>query len=594
MAYSLVTRTKMLTYSSDLAQTILLVIGYLHRQDAASLKQDSVPTLTMRSVSNRLSSSVPRTRLLGMVVGVGMSKCVDEPGKVMNFKVEEMETTEVKDLLALVDVKDNIGVLNDLKIPKKPEESETSSKKRKIAPPKSPRSPKLTSKVLAIEEVSSSSDDEEDLVPYRKPADDPEDSDEDPTLLNRDKPKAPIYIVDLIKQLQLPNDKLDVISLALKTAAGLIRRKAEFGSELTDNVHGLASALINLQDGMSKHEHQQQRLDALVACLVARPKVMGRYLASTYFNGDFSLSQRSTILIAIGLGAREVAGFADATKSTDSSETDTFPSNRLPAHLLPNPLTSSKSTPTQRQNNLIADLSNAATHEVIRPLALAAAESQAGPKILQINRTSSSLSNKSKKRHQATRKVPKEVNAILANDIYLPLASPLTAVLAYTAANSSATLLLHPSILTLHLQTLTLILHTLGPIGLSPPAIFNSIAHETLLLLSTLTRSKSSFDGVVLPALLGLLLGLIDITVEIGVTAQERLLGDEFGGVVSELVRWVSSLEDNGAPPPTKNEDGRGGDGVAWTVLAAGIQVRWMEIGKRFQGRMLGLADPDF
>lgn len=76
-------------------------------------------------------------------------------------------------------------------------------------------------------------------------------------------------------------------------------------------------------------------------------------------------------------------------------------------------------------------------------------------------------------------------------------------------------------------------------------------------------------------------------------TAQERLLSDEFGETVSELVRWVSGLEDNGAPPPTKNEDGRGGEGVAWTVLAAGIQVRWMEIGKKFQGRMLGLADED-
>lgn len=582
----------MLTSCPDLAQIILIAVGYLSRLNPASLKQDQIPTLTMRSVSNRLSSSVPRTRLLGMIIGVGMSRCVDEPDQVMDFKVEEMEATEVKDLLALLDVNDTIGDLDDLEMVKQPNYSENISRKRKIAAPMSPRSPKLTSKILAIEEVSSSSDDEDDLVPYRKPLEDPDDSDEDPTLIDRNKPKAPIYIVDLIKQLQLSNDKLDVISLALKTAAGLIRRKSEFGTELADNIHSLASALINLQDGMSKPEHQQERLDALVACMVARPKAMGHYFTSVYFNGDLSLSQRSTILIAIGLGAREVAGFTDANKSQDTNPIDTFPSKRLPSHLQPNPLTS-----TQRKGNAIAHLTNNATHEVIRPLALAAAESQAGPKVLQVNRTSSSLLNKSKKQNQqsGTRRIPKEINSILANDIYLPLASPLTVVVSYSTTNSSSTLLLHPSILTLHLQTLTLLLHTLGPTGLSTPSIYYSTTHETLLLLSSLTRTtRLSFDPIVLPALLGLFLALIDITVEIGITAQERLLGDEFGGPVSELVRWVSSLEENGAPPPTKNEDGRGGEGVAWTVLAAGIQVRWMEIGKRFQGRMLGLGDGEF
>lgn len=590
---------------SDLAQTILLVVGKLQRQHPESLRRHPIPTLVMRSVSNRLSSSVPRTRLLGMIVGVGMSKCVDEPGKVMNFHVEEMETEEVKDMLALIDVSDKIGDLTDLKVSTEPKPTEKPSKKRRIAAPKSPRSPKLTSKILAIEEVSSSSDDEEDLVPYRKPLDDPEDSDEDPTLIDRNKPRAPIYIVDLIKQLQLPNDKLEVISLALRTAASLIRRKAEFGTELSDNIHSLGSALINLQDGMSKSEHQQQRLDALVACLVARPVAMGKYLASTYFNGDFSLSQRSTILIAIGLGARELAGFTNTTRSQESTDLDLFPSERLPRQIQPNPLTSS-STPNpyrpQSQRNPVAELSNSATHDVIRPLALAAAESQAGPKILQINRVSSSLSAKQNKQQQSstTRKIPKEINSILSNSIYLPLASPLTTILTYTSthpsAAGSASLILHPSIMTLHSQTLTLILHTLGPTGLSSPSIFNAITHETLLLLSTLSRIPLSFDGVVLPALLGLLLALIDITVEIGVTAQERLLGDEFGSVVAELVRWVSSLEENGAPPPSKegDGDGRGGGGVAWTVLAAGIQVRWVEIGRRFQGRMLGLADGEF
>lgn len=595
---------QVLTCNPDLAQTILLVIGYLHRHHLASLKQDPIPSLIMNAVSNRLAFSVPRTRLLGMIVGVGMSRCVDEPGKVMDFQVEEMETEEVQELLALTTIEDCIGGVHDLKtLPDAPAQEQSPSRKRKIAAPKSPKpkEPESVSKVMKIEEVSSSSDSEDDLIPYQKPTHDPEDSDEDPTLINRNKPKPPIYIIDLIKQLQSSSEKLDVISLALKTAAGLIKRKANFGTELSDNIHSLASALVNLQDGMSEPEHQQQRLDALTACVVARPEQMGKYLTSTYFNGDFSLSQRSTLLIAIGMGARQLAGFTDANTSS-VGEIDLFPSQQLPAHLQPKPITGQQKASTELlpSTNPISTLTHHATLSTIRPLAEAAASSlpESGPDILKIaqtTRTSSSLSLNRAKQQQAssrTKTIPRNIHNILCNSIYIPLTSPLTAILCYAGRKLNTTLL-HPSILSLHLQTLTLTLHTLGPTGLSTPQLYSSITHETLALLTALHHHRITLDAVVLPPALGLLLALIDTTVEIGVSAQERLLGAEFGDQVAELVRWASQLGDMpGVPPPTK-EDGRGENGVAWTVLAAGIQVRWYEIGRRFQGRMLGLEVDD-
>ncbi|KAK5957378.1 telomere binding protein [Knufia fluminis] len=606
------------TLQEHLAQTILLVIGYLHRQRPASLKHGQIPSLIMNTVSNRLASSVPRTRLLGMIVGVGMSQCVDEPGKVMDFGVEEMETDEVKELLALTSIEDRIGGVEDLKTSvDAPKEQQLSSRKRKIAAPRSPKpkKPEPTSKIMAIEEVSSSSDSEDDLTPYQKPINDPEDSDEDPTLINRDKPKPPIYIIDLIKQLQSSSDKLDVISLALKAASGLIKRKANFGTELSDNVHSLASALLNLQDGMSEPEHQQQRLDALIACLVARPQQMGSYLTSTYFNGDFSISQRSTLLIAIGIGARQLAGFTDANTST-TQEIDLFPSQRLPAHLQPKPITGQqKHSPKGKQKHLsppnpITTLTHTLSLSTIRPLAEAAASTQTGPtpsvlKIAKNTRTSSSLSlNRTKQAQQQqnasqerTKTIPRNIHNILCNNIYIPLISPLTAVLSYTSGGggnkNSAYTLLHPSILSLHIQTLTLIIHTLGPTGLSTPSIYASITHETLALLTTLSHTRLALDAVILPAHLALLLALIDITSEIGISAQERLLGAEFGDSVAELVRWVSGLENMAGVPPPMGGDERGEGGVAWTVLAAGIQVRWYEIGRRFQGRMLGLDVDD-
>lgn len=537
-----------------------------------------------------------------MIIGVAMSRCIDEPDKVMDFHVEEMETDEVREILDLARVQDDIGLIDLLKdsstTPKSEWRHSKHGRSSTVRPAKA-RKIEETTKIIAIEEVSTSSDDEDDLVPYQKPVDDAEDSEDDVTLINRDKPKAPIYIVDLIKQLQLPSDKLDVISLALKAAAGLIRRKAGFGTEVSDNVHSLATALINLRDGMSKPEHQQEQLDALVACIVAQPVAMGKHLALTYFDGDFSMSQRSTLLVAIGLGAREVAGFEDARMtSSQQQDIDLFPSQRLPAHLQPKPEPAGQKRQPQKLigvSNPIAMLTNAANQDTIRPMAVAAAQSQEGPEILKVTRTSTRLQvskDNAAQQQSRTKKISRDIYNILTNNIFLPIISPLAAILQFassSAGRSINTTLVDPTILTLHLQTLTLIMHTLGPTGLSAPSIYASIVHEVLTLLIALHHHKVVCDAIVLPATLGLLLALVDITSEIGVAAQERLLADPFGMQVSELVAWVGSLENSGvAPPPTK-EDGRGGEGVAWTVLAAGIQVRWYEMGRKFQGRMLGL-----
>lgn len=556
----------------------------------------------MQSVSNRLSSSVPTNRLLGMIVGVGISRCIDAPDKVMKFDVEDMETAEVESLLGLISTKDEVGDIKDLRLAASNPKRTNSNKRKTQSQPAKPLKQKQASQVPSIEEISSSEDDEDDLVPYQKPNDDPEDSDEDPTLINRDKPRAPIYIVDLIKQLQSPSDKLDVISTALEASPALIRRKAGFGTELFDNIRSLASALINLQDSMSRDEQQQQRQDALIACLYVQPEQMGKYLANMYFQGDFSLAQRSTILIAIGLGSRELAGFSDAQNSySHMAASETFPSKRLPAHFQAKAIAESKASSTtalSAMSNPLSMLTDLATRMTIQPMAIAAAQTQTGPEILQVNRTSSRLTlAKDKADAKRTTKIPRNLFQTLVNSIYLPLASPLSAILSYASARAGSLInssLLHTSIIALYLQTLTLLLHTLGPTGLSAPANYASITHETLALLTSLHNiPRLCYDGVVLPAMLGLFLALIDITSEIGVSAQERLLADPFGNTVAELVRWIGGLENGArAPPPAKDDEAKTG-GMPWTVMAAGIQVRWYEMGKKFQGRMLGFELDD-
>ena len=100
---------------------------------------------------------------------------------------------------------------------------------------------------------------------------------------------------------------------------------------------------------------------------------------------------------------------------------------------------------------------------------------------------------------------------------------------------------------------------------------------------------KLACDPVVLPALLQLLLTTLDLNVEAGRTAEERLV-TEFGPALAELVKWAGELERVVSVPVA---EGEGMDGMPWNVIAAGIQVKWHEVGKKFQGRMLGLMGGD-
>lgn len=563
-----------------IAQSILLAIGYLSRINVDMLKRPPISTLVMHTISNRLNASVPRTRLMGMIVGTAVSRLTDKHDSVIDFGFDEAEKKIASKWFELVSLKDQVGKIQDLQS-SSAALAESGSLKRPRSGLKAVRKDGLshTSKIVAIEEVSGSSeDDDEDLIPYQKPDSDPDDSEEDVTLINRSKPSAPVYIIDLIKQLQV-TDKPDIISLALKTAPSLIRRKAAFGTELSDNVQTLVTILINLQEGMSDEYLQKLRLDALIACTVARPDLIGPSLADVYFRGDFSLSQRTTLLVAIGLSARELAGFKDGD---DPSTIDSFPSNRLPAHLEPIPQPAISAV-----RNPVAMLADTAAQNTIRPMALAAADQATGPSALKIRTFSSRMEVERKNQAKTaarTTLIVKDLHKGRYIDSVNTLCSRMSLLLSHTMGGRLPnTTILHTSTLRLFIQTLTLVLHTLGP---SASPHLPTLTHEILILLLNLhTIPNLSTDPAILPALLHLLLALLDITIEAGVTAQERLITDH-GSQVAELINWSNSLGDKISVPDAETAD----SGVAWSVLAAGIQVKWFEMGRRFQGRMLGLS----
>lgn len=602
-----------------LAQVILLTTGYLHRMKSQYIFELSRSTSYLQAVSNRLAASLPQARFLGMVVGMAISRLVDQSDKIMKFDAEEMEGQEAEwwfTLTIMEDVMGSIDALTNLSTEQTRTSSQMISRRSNTAQEGLRRSkpkPPAQSKIISIEEVDDNSEREDDLTPYQKPDDDPEDSDEDPTLINRFKPKPPVYIHDLIKALNVV-DKSEVIEIALKTAPSLIRRKANFGTELSENSISLAISLINLQDGLSTPALQELRLQSLIACLVSQPNRIGPWITSIYFTGDFSLSQRAMVLTVIGLSSRELAGHQDedAQSSSPPSSQTTLPlppSKLLPPHL---------ASLYQSQTQPLTHLSHQIQHSTLHPLTLAAADSATGPQILKLRPFSSRLAKKPTTAISHTHRIPKDLHKILSEALFLPLCSRMAILLSSGGGGPGAPSiktnnLFEPQMMKLFLQTLTVLLTSLGPWAVQLPAL----VRETVVLLTALQRSgwgredgegsragQLCRDPAVLPALLTLLLVVLDVCGEAGGQVEEGLVVESgMGG----LVEWVRGLEmgDGGRIPEVggrRKGEGAGaggqglrkgdGEGMPWSVVAAGIQVKWFEIGRKFQGRMMmGLAD---
>ena len=179
---------------------------------------------------------------------------------------------------------------------------------------------------------------------------------------------------------------------------------------MSDHIEELATQLTGLGDKYSMENFQQLRLQGMIAVMVARPLQMGQWFSKTYFNGEYSVSQRASILTTLSMGARELAGFkeedASLTGATLSLE-NSFPSKRLP----------------EKMHKMYLDAApvNSITQKLervmIRPMAAEAADKLSGPKALKV-RTFSSRMEVEKKRKKA---IPNELAKIVADGIFFPL-----------------------------------------------------------------------------------------------------------------------------------------------------------------------------
>jgi telomere length regulation protein len=207
--------------------------------------------------------------------------------------------------------------------------------------------------------------------------------------------------------------------LAITTAPSLIRRKIGFGTELAEQIEELGLTIVGLQNDNNHPKFHESRLQSMIALIVSHPLKMGRWFTSIFFDGDISQVQRSAVLTALGLSAREVAGNgetdAKALGLPDLKDTS-FPSKRLSPTL--------ESMFLGANESPIATLTREMSRTSLQPLAADAADSLTGPNALKV-RTFSSRMEVEKKRQQRDaerqKSTVKDLYKVLAEGFFYPL-----------------------------------------------------------------------------------------------------------------------------------------------------------------------------
>ena len=556
------------------SQNLLLLVGRVFRLDQNQLREIARSSIFINAVSNRLAASAERARFLGMVVGMSVSELVDSTDKRMKFSMDTINSADTDWYMALTGIQDGVGNLKDLGIisyeelvlfPKLIATSLEIRHKQAISSLTA-----VTSKIVAIEEIESS--DEDDIPHHQKPDSDASDSDEDPTLINRNKPTPPVYIRDLITYLRDTEDH-DRHILAMSHASNLIRRKSSYGTEVKDHIESLASLLCGLKDEYDAKEWQKQRIAAMVAIILAEPTMMGKWFADMAFSGDYSIAQRASMLTSLTLAARELAGYteedAELINVPHVSNSNNFPSKQLPPKY------------AKLYQNATDPLKSAAYHletKILAPLAASAADRLTGPSILKTRTFSSRLAVESRKKP-----ITNKLATLLTDHFFFPLTNRWRIyTLTHGTDPKGSNIFSTPFLQTHFFKTLSLLLAAAGPGTVSLPALTTEF-WSILLSRPILAAAREALP--VLEAVLFGLLTLLEVNgagIE-GEDVSKRRLAEECGEALVETRAWVGLVMEGmvGGKAAGKEEERVG-------MLAAAVLIRVEEVVERYQRLLIG------
>lgn len=220
----------------------------------------------------------------------------------------------------------------------------------------------------------------------------------------------------------------------------------------------------------------------MIALIVSQPLKMGRWFTAIFFDGDLSQVQRSAVLTALGLSAREIAGNGEADAKAlglPALEDTSFPSKRLAPALEAMFLDSNESP--------IAALTREMSRTSLQPLAADAADAITGPNALKVRTFSSRMEvEKKRKQREAERQkaTVKDLHKVLAEGFFYPLQGRFEIMMlqfsSYVPAPlhrlQSLTLLVdHPPLLTTHFSS-----HTSSPSSSRHSPSFSPLQAPTL------------------------------------------------------------------------------------------------------------------
>ncbi|KAF1999545.1 hypothetical protein P154DRAFT_620965 [Amniculicola lignicola CBS 123094] len=545
-----------------LAQTLAITCGYVQRSQPMFLTMMAKSSYHVMGMSHRIGATSPKARFLGIAIGTAISKMVDKPDLQLKFDLEGEEASEAMWYQHLTGVKDKVGQIKDLKSHdmKDVTRLKASTHERRgfkrsaqsAKPSNMPAVAEITGPRI-VEILDDSSDEDDDLVAYGKPDSDPEDDADDPTEINRNKPTAPVYIRDLIAGLRDQED-YDRHQLALSTAASLIRRKANFGSEVTDHLEELASILTGLNDNFELSGFPEQRQRALIAVLFTKPGPMAQWFARSFFSGDYSLTQRIAMLTTLGIGARELAGLKDSTTEDLIPPTPSFPSQELPSKL---------HRIYGEDTNPVARITSGLAKQLLSPIAATAADQLSGPNILKVRTFSSRMEVERRK----SKPIPNALAQIVADNFFFPLTGRWW--ITTRSSSTSDSLYTSQHLLPPFLHTLALLLNAAGPNTLSLPQMTRELWE---LLLSV--RTFAGQDKGVLSSLLFAFLMLLETNED-----KERIAMEQAKELL-ETQEWVRMVFEGLGAGSEEDEKIR--------VLAAGVVIRCQEVVEKYQRRMAG------
>lgn len=341
----------------------------------------------------------------------------------------------------------------------------------------------------------------------------------------------------------------------------MIRRKAAAaaggggGTEVASHLDELAAALAGIDDRFDMPDFAELRNAGLAALVVAEPLRMGRWLAHQFFVGDYGLGQRAALLMAIGLGARELAGL-EPEPPLQQQQRPKLPPRLDAVWGVADPISA------------IAD-SLKATY--LAPLAAAAADAATGPNVLKVRTFSSRMAVEARR----PQPVHRRILDLVAPAFFFPLTGGwLVLCRRADRAPSQA----DPPVLVLFLHTLAVLLHAAGP---AAPALPDMTAEylELLLSLRRPAAQAAPDGGTVCEAVLLGLLTLLEVNLE---AAGGRQLAETCGPQLVELRDWVERLLDGTADGASMAE------AAGVRALAAGVLVRLQQVAQAWQRALLG------